>query len=500
MIIKPSRDDYYSIAFFTGRTMIIFGLLFLVPLFTALLFLEWNPAIDYGVVVLFCFAAGLLLQTVFHTEKDLTWLTGLAVTSLSWLVMMFLGAIPLFMSGHYGSYLDACFDAMSGMATTGLALIQDLDHLAISHNMWRHFLMFVGGQGILVIGLTFLIRGSAGAYRMYVGEAREEKILPNVIKTARFIWGISIFYMLIGTGALALVAFLLGMPPITSLLHGLWIFMAAFDTGGFTPHSQSILYYHSFAFETVTVVLMLLGTMNFAVHYALWNRNIKELWKNLEIRSLFITTTLTLIMVGAGLAALGTYPNWTAFIRKGAYQLISAHSGTGYMTIYASQFITEWNPLAFFAIILAMAFGGSACSTAGGIKALRLGITLKAFIQDIKKIMIPGGSVIIVKFHHVKDVILNENIVRPSLLILIAYITTYVLGTIAGLFYGYSLASASFESVSACANVGLSCGITSPGMPNGLKVVYIIQMWLGRLEFMSVFALIGLIIAGFRGK
>jgi len=348
------------------------------------------------------------------------------------------------------------------------------------------------------IALTFLVRGTAGAYRMYVGEAREEKVLPNVIHTARFIWLISLVYLVLGTLALTVIGFLEGMPIVRAFLHGTWIFMAAFDTGGFAPQSQSILYYHSLPYELVTIVLMVLGTMNFSLHYALWHRNFKEIFKNIETRTLFFSVSILSVFMTLGLTQLHTYPNWIAVFRKGFYQLISAHTGTGYMTIYAPQF-TKWSPLGLLMIIFAMGFGGSACSTAGGIKALRIGIFFKAFLQDLRRIMAPGSAVILTKFHHIKDIILEDRLVRAALVILLAYVVTYFGGTIVGLYYGYPIEQAAFESVSATANVGLSTGITVPSMPTGLKITYIIQMWLGRLEFMSIFILIGLIFARFTG-
>jgi trk system potassium uptake protein TrkH len=365
--------------------------------------------------------------------------------------------------------------------------------------MWRHLIMFLGGQGIVVIALTFLVKGTAGAYRMYVGEAREEKVLPNVIQTARFIWFISLIYLLMGTLALTIVGYLEGMPLINSFLHGMWIFMAAFDTGGFTPQSQSVLYYHSLPYELVIIVIMILGTINFSLHYALWHGNFKELFKNIETRSLFLTILGTFLIALIGLTQMNAYPNWAASCRKGFFQIVSAHSGTGYMTIYAPQFVKEWGGLALLMTIFAMGFGGSACSTAGGIKALRIGIFFKALFQDIRRMMFPSTAIIISKFHHIKDIILEDRLVRSALIILLAYIITYFGGTVMGLYYGYPLDQSSFESVSAAANVGLSAGITDPSMPAGLKITYIIEMWIGRLEFMSVFIIFGLAFARFSG-
>lgn len=499
MLLRPTNEDFRIIAYYIGRLIVALGVIFAVPLITALIFREWDMAVTFLLSMLVSILIGLLLQKLFPSTHDMNWSQGLAVTSISWLVAMFLGAIPLLLSGHYLSYLDACFDAMSGFATTGLALIQNLDHAAHSLNMWRHLMMFLGGQGIVVIALTFFVRGTAGAYRMYVGEAREEKVLPNVIQTARFIWMISLVYLAIGTLTLTIIGFLEGMPLVRSFLHGIWVFMAAFDTGGFTPQSQSILYYHSLPYELVTIVLMILGTLNFSLHYALWSRNFKEFFKNIETRTLFISISAIFMITVIGLTQLSVYPGWLANFRKGFYQIISAHSGTGFMTIYAPQFPQEWGFLALLMIILAMGFGGSACSTAGGIKALRIGIFFKALIQDIKRIMSPGSAIVIQKVHHIKDILLGDRLVRSAFIILLCYVITYFIGTMVGLYYGYPLDKASFESVSAAANVGLSTGITNPSMPAGLKITYIVQMWVGRLEFMSIFILFGLAIARFTG-
>ncbi|PIS30869.1 cation transporter [Candidatus Saganbacteria bacterium CG08_land_8_20_14_0_20_45_16] len=499
MLLRPTDQDFKTIAYYIGRLIVGLGIIFIIPLITALIFGEWDRAMDFFISMLASIFIGILLQRLFSSHQDMNWSQGLAVTSISWLVAMVLGAIPLYLSGHYLSYLDACFDSMSAFATTGLALIQNLDHCSNSVNMWRHLMMFLGGQGIVVIALTFLIKGTAGAYRMYVGEAREEKVLPNVIQTARFIWMISLVYLVVGTLALTLIAYLEGMPLVRSFLHGIWIFMAAFDTGGFTPQSQSILYYHSFPYELVTIVLMVLGTLNFSLHYALWNRNFREFFRNIETRTLLASLSMLFVVLLIGLTKLATYPNWLAVFRKGFYQLISAQSGTGYMTIYPQQFPNEWHTLSLLAITIAMGIGGSACSTAGGIKALRISIFCRAFLQDIKRIMFPGTAIIIAKIHHIKDLLLEDRLVRAAMIILTTYIFTYLGGTIIGVYYGYPLANAAFESVSAAANVGLSTGITVPTMPTGLKITYIVQMWLGRLEFMSIFILFGLAIARFTG-
>ncbi len=500
MILKPRLQDIQIIGFYLGR--IIFGLAMtmLIPVCIGLAFAEINPALDFLISLEIALCFGLLLTKICSTEKDLDWMQGMIVVSLSWVVAMLLGAIPLYLSGHWKSYLDACFDAMSGFATTGLGLVQDLDHLSFSHNLWRHLIMFIGGQGIIIVALSFFVKGASGAFKMYVGEARDEKILPNVVSTARFIWMVSIVYLILGTTALGITGILNGMGAINAFFHGACVFMAAFDTGGFSPQSQNILYYHSLPFEIVTIVIMVLGAINFKLHYHIWMGNRKEIFKNIETVTLFITIMVTFGITAVGLAQLGTYPKALMLLRKGFYQLVSGHTGTGFQTIYPAQFINEWNDLSLVGVILAMGLGGAVCSTTGAIKMLRIGIIFKALKEDIKRIILPERAIVIEKLHHIKEIFLEDKQVRSALLITLSYLVLYVLGAGVGMFFGYPFLDSLFESTSAAANVGLSCGITQTGMPAALKITYIMQMWAGRLEFMSIFTLIGFLVAAIKGK
>ncbi|MFH1875785.1 MAG: TrkH family potassium uptake protein [Candidatus Omnitrophota bacterium] len=500
MLLRPQIEDFKVVGEHLGKIIIGLALAMCLPLAVGACYREVNPLVDFVISILISFIVGIVLVTMCRTNREPRWMHGMAIASLAWIVAMLLGAIPLYLSRHWNSYLDACFEAMSGFATTGLTLAQDLDHLSYAHNFWRHLVMFIGGQGIIIVALAFLVRGSAGAFKIYVGEGREEKILPNVVSTARFIWIVSVTYLGLGTIALALVGRFEGMSWPGAFYHGACVFMTAFDTGGFTPQSQSILYYHSFPYEVATIVMMLLGAVNFKVHYCLWTGNRRELWRNIETVTLFICIVATFYITGLGLRITQTYPEVIPFFRKGFYHLISGQSGTGFMTIYAQQFINEWGALALIGITIAMAIGGSSCSTTGAIKAIRLGTLVKGLIEDVKRIISPEAAIVSAKFHHIKTVVLDDKHVRSAAIITIAYLVLYVAGALVGVYCGYPLLNSLFESTSAAANVGLSCGITQVSMPTILKVTYIFQMWIGRLEFISVFTLFGIVAALIKGK
>ncbi|MFA6281868.1 MAG: TrkH family potassium uptake protein [Candidatus Omnitrophota bacterium] len=500
MILKPHLEDVKIIGYYLGKIIIGLGLFMLIPIICAVAFWEICPMFDFLIAIGITFFTGFVLVRLCFTEKDLNWMQGMIVVSLSWLVAALLGAIPLYLSGHWFSYLDSCFDAMSGFATTGLSLVQDLDHMSYAHNLWRHLIMFIGGQGIVIIALSLFVKGFSGAFKMYVGEARDERVLPNIIHTSRFIWLVSIVYLVLGTLALGIAGILDGMKAYNAFFHGACVFMAAFDTGGFAPQSQNILYYHSMAFEVITVVIMILGAINFKLHYHLWTGNFKELLLNIEMRTFFLTAITTFAITAIGLTTIGAYPDIVALFRKGFYQLISGHTGTGFQTVYAAQFMNEWNDLALTGIIFAMGLGGAVCSTTGAIKMLRIGVIFKGLVEDIKKIMLPEKAIIVEKFHHIKNIFLEDKQVRAALLITLCYLVLYAGGALIGMFCGYPFLQSLFESTSAAANVGLSCGITNSSMPVILKITYIIQMWAGRLEFMSIFTLLGFIVAAIRGK
>ncbi len=500
MIVRPRKDDHLVVGKYTGKILVGVGLLMVVPLATSLVFAEWDTAVDFVISMMACFAFGYGTQYLCHTEKDLSWSHGLVVASGSWIWATILGALPHYLSGHEGSYLDAMFDAMSGYTTTGMYLIQDLDHVSYGLNMWRHLLTYAGGQGIVVVALTFLFKGTAGAYKVYVGEGKDERLLPNVVQTARAIWLVSLAYLVIGTLALWGTAIFIGQDVVRGFLHALWIFMGGWSTGGFAPLSYNTMYYHSLPYELICIVIMIAGSFNFALHWAVWTGKRREIIRNVETVSFAITLTLTVLIATFWLARLGVYPEAMALFRKSFYQLASGHTTTGFSTIYSRAFVTQWGPVGLLAVTIAMAIGGSAASTAGGIKGIRVGIMAKSLVADVRRMTEPESAVVRERYHHVRDTWLDDGVVKTAMTITIAYLVMYAFTGFWGALHGYPLTQALFEGVSAASNTGLSCGVVTPSMPWDMKVLYGVCMWLGRLEFMSVFALLGYGISMARGR
>jgi trk system potassium uptake protein TrkH len=305
-------------------------------------------------------------------------------------------------------------------------------------------------------------------------------------------------YLLIGTFALWIDGMLIGLNPLSAFFHGIFMFESAWSTGGFAPNTQNIMYYHSFSYEIITIIFMILGSFNFGLHYAIWQGKKKEIVKNIETQSFFITAFLASVFSLIALSKMNIYSDSISLFRRVVYNVLSAHTTTGFGNIYARQFALEWGDFGILIMVIIMMIGGSACSTAGGFKGLRAGIIVKSIIADVKKLLTSERNVKVFKFHHIKDYVLEDGVVKSSALIISCYMVLFAIGTALGTYYGFPLSESAFEAASVSGNVGLSIGITSPAMPVLMKVYYIIAMYLGRLEFLSAFALVGYFLGGIK--
>ncbi|HSJ45434.1 MAG TPA: potassium transporter TrkG, partial [Euzebyales bacterium] len=465
MLVRPDRRDLALIGLYTGRIITGLGLVMLIPAALGVIRGEFNDALGLVIGAGLALLLGRLAEWRLATSRDLDWSHAMAAVALSWLVSTYLAAVPLYLSGHYSSFIDASFDAMSGFATAGLAVINDLDHLSDSINLWRHLMHFMGGQGLVLVALS-LFGGAGGLAGLYVGEGREDRILPNVRRTASFIWQVALLYLLFGGAMLWAAVVAAGMPPVDGLLHAVMLFMAAFDTGGFAPTSASLGFYHSAVVEGAASILMVAGALSFALHYQLMRRKrLVALVRDLETRVLAVTVIGLTAVTMIGLARFGTYDSAEALFRRGYFHLLSAHTGTGFSTIPGRLFVTDWGALAPAMIVMAMAFGGMASSTTGGIKALRIGVLAKAVVTDVQRIVLPQDAVVVDSYHSGgRTETLRPAVVRTAVLITVLYLVLYFAGALLGMFYGYSIQEALFESTSAAAAVGLSVGIVGPDL------------------------------------
>jgi trk system potassium uptake protein len=501
MLLRPGADDLRLIGYYLGKVLLGLGLLMLIPAVVAAFQSEWNDLSAFVIGASLCGIVGAVTEARLASRRPLTWAHGMVTVALAWLIGSLFAAIPMYLSGRYSDLLGALFEGMSGLTTTGLSVIHDLDHTAISMDLYRHLLHFAGGQGIIIVVLSLFAAGGGRIGTLYVSEARDERILPNFIRTSRFIYRVAATYLVVGTAAMTVALLTAGFTPGRAFYHGINLFLAAFDTGGFAPMQSSVTYYHSFAVEAVMMVLMVAGAISFGLHFQLWRGDPRQVLRHLETRTLAISTTALFGVICFGLVRSGTYDDVGPLIRKGLFTLVSAVSSAGAQVNVDETYGTDWGVLAPAAIVVAMAIGGMASSTAGGIKALRVGIAAKALIHDVRRLLQPESALVLTTYHVGKRQILRDETARAATTVLLLFVVNYLVGALIGLAYGgYDITQTLFESVSAASNIGLSIGVTAPEMPKGLMSVYIVQMWLGRLEFVAVFALLGYLVSLARGR
>jgi len=497
MLLRPALDDHRSIANDLGRIIGVLAIAALAPLAWAIGKGEWASAGTFVLLIGLTVATAAFADRIVPVRKrTVNWSHGMVVAALTWLVVPAYSTVPLWMSGYYGRWIDSYFDAMSGLTTTGLSLVQDVDHMPESVNLWRHMLQFLGGQGIVLAALMFL--AGSGALSLFEGEGREHRMFPNVRTTARFIWMVSAAHALIGITILTVDgAAGQGFGVERAFFHAITVFMAAFDTGGFSPMSTSIAYYDSVVFEAIVGVLMIAGAMSFGLHHAIWHRRTGG--GNIEVRTILTTLGITVGVTVVGLVSTGFLKDPYSLVRIGLFHVLSAHSGTGFATI-STHDLASWSGLAFAGVAIAMALGGMSSSTAGGVKALRVAVAVRAMADTVREALLPDGAVVGRTYRHHGTRRLTPMLTRSVFAISLLYVALYLSGAFVALAYGYDLQPALFESISASAAVGLSVGITNPTMPVLLEIVYILQMWIGRLEFIAIAALIGFTISTAFGK
>jgi trk system potassium uptake protein len=502
MILRPGADDIRLIAFYVGKVLLGLGLVMLIPAAIAVGAQEWNSATSFLVGASLCIIIGAISDARLRTRRPLTWAHGMVIVALAWLVGAIFAAIPMYLSGRFSDPLAALFEAMSGLTTTGMSVIHDLDHTPLSEDLYRHLLQFAGGQGIVIVVLSLFAAGGARIASLYVSEARDERILPNFIRTSRFIFAVAGTFLVLGTSALFVALLGAGFEPGRAFYHAINLFFASFDTGGFSVMQSSMIYYHSLSVEIIVMLLMVAGTLSFGLHFALWHGDPRTLLRSLETRTLVVTSTIFFAAIAFGLLRAGTYDSGEALFRKGFFTLVSAVSSTGHQVNVGETYLTDWGVLAPAAIVGAMAIGGMASSTSGGIKAIRIGIAFKTLIHDIKRILLPESALVVTTYHAGgKRRTLRDDTARAATTILLLFLVTHLIGAMVGLLYGeFDITQTLFESVSVGSNIGISIGVVSPEMPHGLMAVYIAMMWLGRLEYVAVFALMGYLLSLARGK
>lgn len=347
-------------------------------------------------------------------------------------------------------------------------------HIYLFH---RSFMQFCGGLGFILM-MMLLVQGKQ-SMNLYNAEGHPDKLKPNLRKTAQTIVFIYGGFLIAGTAAYVVA----GMNLFESLCHA----MCSLSTGGFSTKLNSIGEYASLPIEAVTIVLMLIGTTNFAVLQLLVTRKWKQAGRVSELRFMFLLLILFVPVVAFSLINnMGM--SWGEGFRRALFDTSSALSTTG----YSSMSYTNWPPLAVGVLILMMLIGGGIGSTAGGIKLSRVYIIIRAVWQNVQKRFLPARSVQTSLYYKAQGrTIIDTPLVADTLGFVGSYMLLYIIGSLLMTITANStLVDAMFEFASALGTVGLSIGLTGPTTNNATLWVEMAGMILGRLEIFII--LIGL--------
>jgi len=420
------------------------------------------------------FSLGFLLWKFIKPDTDevsLSLKEGGIIVLVSWLAAIIASAVPFILAGKL-NFTQAIFEATSGWTTTGLSVVDEAvtEHIFL---MWRSIMQFFGGAGLIVVMLSSIIHPYG--FGLYNAEGRSDQLLPHVKRSAKAIMLIYSGYTLAGVA----LYFIVGMGLFDAINHSI----AALSTGGFSTRPASIGYWDNFGIELVTWILMLLGTTNFATHFALLKGKFKTFIKNGEVRLMTFLIAFSVPLISYfSLSKL--YESLPQLLRRSIFEIITAISTTG----LSLDTFTTWNDFGLLIMIILMLIGGGTGSTAGGIKLYRIYLMFKSLMWEFKSYFAPQSEITQnYIWRGEKKLYVKSEYIRETANYIYLYLITYALGVLFYLAHGYGLVESMFEFASALGTVGLSVGITAADAPAIILWVETVGMLLGRLEFLVIF-------------
>ncbi|WP_134669461.1 TrkH family potassium uptake protein [Halorussus marinus] len=509
----------------------------------AVLFAEWYAAASFLGAAVVTAAVGLGARRAFADAPDPRMKHGMVIAAAGWLFVACFGALPFVLTAHltpievmqtyvasaprpdayeavrilgaesrsslvyFRDPLHAFFESMSGWTGSGLTMAVHEPTLPRTIQWWRSFMQWVGGVGVIVLTTAILARPGSGSYALYRSEAREERIHPSIISTVRTVWKIFVVYT--GLSVLAMfVAISLSdygsqLPTWEAFWQALNHAMTGLATGGFSVTDNSIATYDSPLIETVLLPIMSLGAIAFPIHYGiLANEEIELFWEDLQTRWLFVLFGAGVVVLSiqnagvvteafdatdyAGLQTVGLSAPQTTAVRDSVFQWISALSCTGFQ----SSDIGAWGAGGKLIVSTAMVVGGAAGSTVGGIKIVRAYTIGRGIVWQFSRVFLPASAVVTTTIdgrtldREEMEREFSEAAIVSLLWISLLVASALVLINVVGPDFG--LADALFEVASAQGNVGLSSGITGPEMPPLAEGMFVLNMWIGRLEIIPI--------------
>jgi trk system potassium uptake protein TrkH len=463
-----------------GLIIMIFGLLMGFPLAVSF-YLDDGATLAYDHAIVSTFGAGLALWALTRgRRRDLRPRDGFLLVALTWIVTPIFGALPLLGYLPELSRTDAYFEAVSGLTATGATVLTGLDALPISINLWRTFMHWIGGMGVIVLVVAILPLLGIGGRQLFKAEVptpmKESSLTPRIAETAKGLW---ISYTLL-TAACGISLWLSGLDGWESLIHA---FTVA-GLGGFSSKDASLGHFNSIPVEAVVTGFALLAGLNYATHYlALLRRSPMPYFSDPEIPFYFLVLTLSMVLLTLYLSALAPHADLATTVRYVVFHVVSISTSLGLSTYD----YTLWPMFAQIWILFLGSFIACSGSTGGGIKMMRAIILYKQVFREIVRSLHPSAV------HPVRlgTQPVSEGILHAVLGFSFMYMVSIVSMTLVLSATGLDLITA-FSAVVACLN-NTGPGLGSVGPTSTYQALSDFQTWLlaftmilGRLEIFTL--------------
>lgn len=466
----------------TGTLVRLFSATPLVPAAVAAFYGEWRDVWGFGAAAAAACVAGVMMSraggaAAVQASERIWRVEGLAIVAATWMVVAHLGAIPFVWSGL--GFIDALFESMSGFTTTGATVLTDFSAFGRGIFFWRALTHWIGGLGVIALFIAVLPRLAIAGRELFFAEAAgptDEKLTPQLRQTALALW--KVYIALTGVEVVALK--LAGMPLYDAVCHS----MATLAAGGFSPHPRSIAGYDSAAVDWIVTAFMFTAGANFALQYRAVAGSRTALVQDEEFRAY-----LGIVLAAAAAAAFFLARDGMSLldaIRHGAFQVVSILTTTG----FASVDFQRWNDQAKMVLFLLMFVGGCAGSAAGGPKVVRHVLMARYTLRELKRTLHPR-AVLPVKLG---GRVVPEPILRDVQVFVLFYLLSFAVGAAIVVALGADLLTGITASIACLGNIGPGFDDVGPmasyaGLHPASKVVLTLQMWIGRLEVLTVLVL-----------
>jgi len=468
------------IALVGGTVACTVGFLLFIPLITEIFYKSesWQ---SYAVpILIYLIVGGSLVITNRNVEIKISIKEAFIITVISWILLAFLSAVPFIYTQVNLSVVNALFESMSGITTTGSTIINNLDILPKGILIWRAILQWLGGIGIIVIALFILPFLRVGGMQLFhlEGDDPYEKFLPKI---SSVISKIVILYIVL-TILLIILYYLFGMNFFDALAHS----FTTISTGGFSTHNQSFAYFQSNSILLIAIIFMIIGSLPFLVIAQTNIKNIFATIKDHQVR-IFLLILFVSILIIYLFAEFYIEGSPLEKIITISFNTISIISGTGYV----SENFESWGNYASVLFLILMFIGGCAGSTTGGLKVFRFQILFKYLGLHFRKILQPHA--VIAGYFNNRSI--PESTYESVMSFFFLYILTFSSSALLLSFSGLDFLTCISAAASAISNVGPGLGdIIGPEgnystLSDYSKIILTLTMLLGRLEMLTIFIL-----------